>query len=395
MIYLDDLKTQYKNLLASRNINYDLSTKDNFFDIEATVICSIVQELYNNLTATETRLKTENFTYSTLLEMLQRLGLEPRYTGTFANGYVQVEKTTVLPVTLTTSDYFTYNDRKYYITSDVVLNEEHQNVKVTAENSGVAYNLNNGLVMTSSSSLILVAKSFNIAGGAGEESDGDILERVLTYLQNPLGIGLIDNYIREVQKTANVGYISVRNLLKGDVQYGVEVFVGNRISDFELAATSKELVIITPTQAQLDLVRTAVIMSSPDGTYLALGSQSVLDLSTYTSNIDIKVLLFPDNVLSDVENLRLEIATNFRKHLLNSKYKLQEFNENGAINLYYVVDLPYLAYLTYNEFKTKVANIFTNQSVILIPKSDIPYDLGVADILLDSINVKYSNEREF
>ena len=301
------LAVQYKNALKSFNGQIDISSVGTYWDVTAYASSAVGKEILDwNQQVSDGNIP-ENASGIMLEYWANGLGITPRKTGKFAKGLVKIQATeSQIPLTIPSGTVFSVVTLQYTVTEDTVITSTVGYVPVVSSGIGAEYNINSNVSM--SNSLGVESDSETITGGTGDESDSNLLQRILLNISRRKTDGMLTDYLQralDIYSYAEVETIFVQDI----VPYGVNISVANLINDYAVAA-------LNPLINEIHIDNTD-LLSSPLQNYSTV--TAVMQLSSpFTQVVNNMVVYITTN---SGENLtpsqEIEVRTAARKSLLD------------------------------------------------------------------------------
>lgn len=299
------LAVQYKNALRAYNSQIDITSVGTYWDVTAASNASIAKEVADWMQQVHDGNAPQNANPLMLEYWTSALGIAPRKTGAFASGLVKCQLPSY-PTTIPTGTQFIIVSLKYVTTSDQTLTKDG-NIKVVAEKVGTEYNIFQDTSMTSTIAGTFTSQGFY--GGTSDESDPNLLARILLNLSRRKTDGMLTDYIQRALEL--YGYVEAKTLFLQDViPYGVETKLAHTIQDYDTAAASPIINEIALSAAELNLAESTLVNYS---TVTAVNTFATYSTQNIT-NLVIYILPSSGTQLTSTEVLQISKAT--RKALL-------------------------------------------------------------------------------
>ncbi len=275
-----DYARRFLEILKSYNINIDTESTGTYFDVTANAVGGAISQVYYYMQQVEQGNIPANASSFMLESWANSLGLAARKTGYFAKGNVTLDGATY-PITVNRGSNFTLGTFTYSCSNTTVVANNTTNIPIVASSAGTEYNIKDGVVLTSVDFGAYTATTSGISGGSGQETDSQLLNRVLQDIQFVRTDAQLSDYVRKGLEYFN--YVEAKQLfVENVVCYGVQLSLANTISDYDVASELITLVDITPSLTQIEELRVYLANEKSVGQtveLIAVDTQEVPSLS--------------------------------------------------------------------------------------------------------------------
>lgn len=300
-----DYASRFLEILKSYNINIDTESSGTYFDVTANAIGGSISQVYYYMQQVEQGNIPANASSYMLEEWASSLNLVDRKTGYYSSGIVTLTGATY-PITVNKGSNFTVGTSTYVCDTTTVVVDSTTGVPITATAIGAEYNIKNGIVLISSDFGTYVATTGGTVGGSGQETDSQLLSRVLQAIAYVKTDAQLSDYVRKGLQYFN--YVEVKQLfVEGVVCYGVGLALANTISDYEVASQLSTLVDIAPSTSQLEVLRLFLANDKSVGHIIELDTVSTQEVNNLTINVTANTVLEIDDLDEIKKQVRIAL----------------------------------------------------------------------------------------
>ena len=295
-----------RDLLRSYNTQANIDSTGKYWNILANTIAGLGKEVSDYIHDYFMASDPENANSEMLDNWTSSLGLRPRKSGEIATGSVNVSSD-AYPAQVNRGSTFTISGMQYQFSESVEISGP-TDVSVSASNPGAEYNITRSVL--ADNDLGLEIRVNFITGGSGQETNFELLDRILVNLSSRKTTGQISDYAQTALEYAPAANASTIFFDGGRsvIPVGVRVNAWNTPGDLDVAAEKPDLVDISLSASETeDLQRVLEIQAD---------ATDRVEAGTYETqavdNIVVSVLASRSLTSSDKQEIRKEV----RKSLL-------------------------------------------------------------------------------